>query len=232
MSGFRGWVPLSGTPERFPVTFAAESASGGLTPFATALLAHVDEDHSNLPDAAGWNGPDFIVIGAQRSGSTSLYRYLSAHPLIEAARIKELHYFSLHHQRPLAWYRSQFPLNLPPGHITGEATPYYLFHPHAARRIAETAPRAKLIAVLRNPIDRAHSHYHHELARGVEWLSFEDAIRAEPERIAGERERLLADPTYASAPYQSASYLSRGRYAEQLREWLDIFPRDQLLIVR
>ncbi len=232
MSGFRGWAPLAGLSDRFTLSLAAETGDGAVTPFAAAVLSRAEEDWSNLPAASDWGGPDFIVIGAQRAGSTSLYRYLTAHPGIAPARIKELHYFSHHHQRPWAWYRDQFPRNLPAGMLTGEATPYYLYHPLAPERIARTSPAAKLIAVLRNPVDRALSHYHHERARGTEWLDFEASLAAEPERLSGERNRMISDPDYTSLVHQNASYVDRGRYADQLRQWYAIIPRDRILVVR
>ncbi len=228
-SGFRGWVPLAGLERGGTLTLRAETAAGDPVPLAEIVLRALARDED---DAADWAGPDFVVIGAQRSGSTSLYRYLTSHPNIASARFKEIKYFSAFAERPWGWYRRQFPDALPPGTITGEATPYYLFHPHAPRRIAERLPRARLLAVLRNPVDRAYSHWAHETARGAEWLPFADALAAEPDRLAGERERMLADERYASAAYQNHSYAARGRYAEQLDHWLGHIDRERLLVLR
>ena len=116
--------------------------------------------------------------------------------------------------------------------VTGEATPYALFHPCAPHRLRVVAPDAKLIVLLRNPVDRAYSHYLLERARGDETLSFADALDAEPQRLSGEEEKLLVDATYVSEPHKHASYVSRGAYAAQLERWLPVFPRDQMLIVR
>jgi hypothetical protein len=113
----------------------------------------------------------------------------------------------------------------------GEASPGYLFHPLAPERVAETVPQTKLIALLRDPVDRALSHYHHEVALGREPLSFEDAIDAEPERTRGEEERLLREPRYWSRAWWDHTYLARGRYAEQLERWLAVFPRERLLVL-
>lgn len=128
------------------------------------------------------------------------------------------------------WYRGQFPMR-PRGRLIGEASPGYLFHPLAPRRVAETIPDAKLIALLRDPVERALSHYHHEVALGREQLSFEEALDAEPERTRGEEERLRRQPGYFSAAWWDYTYLARGRYAEQLERWFAVFPREQLLIV-
>src|SRR5436309_16134274 len=107
--------------------------------------------------------PDFIVIGAQKSGTGSLYAYLNGHPDVAGARVKEVHYFDLHYHRGVDWYLDQFPDEAAARpRCTGEASPYYLFHPHAPRRAFDLVPDARLIALLRDPVDRAISHYHHE----------------------------------------------------------------------
>jgi Sulfotransferase domain len=184
--------------------------------------------------------PDFLVIGAARSGTTSLYRYLVRNPSIAAASTKEIQYFSIHHWRGIKWYRAHFP-TLTTAKImtwrfgvtgqTGEATPYYLFHPLAAERIAEALPNVKLMIVLRNPIERAFSHYLHEVALGVENLSFEEAIDEEPRRLEGEVERIASDPKYPGFKYQHFSYLSRGIYHDQLVRWFSLLPRERFLIL-
>ena len=168
--------------------------------------------------------PDFIIIGAQRGGTTSLYEYLTAHPDVGAAHRKEVHFFDRHYGRGVDWYRAHFPLEgeYP---IVGEASPYYLFHPSVPERLREVVPEAKLIALLRNPVDRAYSQYHMKVSRGVESLSFDEAIEREPERLAA-----CDDPT--GAAWRHHSYLARGRYAEQLERWLRRFSRDKMLILK
>lgn len=184
--------------------------------------------------------PDFLIAGAMKCGTTSLYNYLGQHPEIAKARKKELHFFDWHYQRGLRWYRSQFPLALPGrwagpgggGIRTGEASTDYLFHPRAPERIAATLPEVRLIALLRNPVDRAYSHYHHVRKQGAEPLSFEDALAAEPQRLAGELDRLAADPAYPGDAYRRYSYLARGAYADGVERALNVLPRHQLLVVR
>jgi len=175
--------------------------------------------------------PDFIIIGAQKGGTTSLYYYLAGHPNIVPALKKELRFFDLNLQKGLAWYRAQFPV-WRWDCITGEASPDYLFHPHVPARIAGLLPHVKLIVLLRNPVDRAFSHYHHQVRRGRETLSFEDALACEAERIREEGERVAANGAYYSYNHEHFSYLARGRYVDYLQTWLSIFPREQMLILK
>jgi len=174
--------------------------------------------------------PDFLIVGAQKAGTTALYAYLRWHPGVTGPAWKEVSYFDRHYSRGVHWYRGHFPLR-PGDRLVGEASPGYLFHPLAPERVRATVSDAKLIALLRDPVDRALSHYHHEVALGREPLTFEEAIEAEPERTRGEEERLAREPGYFSHAWWDYTYLARGRYAEQLERWLAVFPREQLLVV-
>ena len=185
--------------------------------------------------------PDFLIIGTQRGGTTSLYNYLMGRPGVGPAAVKELHFFDKKFHKGSAWYRAHFPtsiqkyafeLSRKQHFATGEASAYYLFHPHAPRRVAGLLPGAKLIVLLRNPVDRAYSQYNFEVELGRESLSFEEAIAAEEERIGKERERILADERYVSFDHSRYSYLARGVYVDQLRAWMDYFPREQFLLLR
>ena len=176
--------------------------------------------------------PGFLILGAQKAGTTALYAYLRRHPQITGPSWKEVSFFDRHWTRGEGWYRGNFPNVLRArGDLVGEASPSYLFHGRAPQRVSELVPDAKLIVLLRNPVERAYSHYQHEVALGREPLSFEDALAAEDERTAGEEERLAADPAYFSHAWWNYTYKARGRYAEQLERWLALFPREQLLIV-
>ena len=184
--------------------------------------------------------PDFIIIGAQRCGTTSLYNYLMQHPSVFPSVPKEVHFFSNHFNKGITWYRSHFPFVWRRDYfrrirhrefITGEATPYYIFHPHAPRRISETVPQAKLIALLRNPVDRAYSHYYYEVKLGAESLSFEDAMERE-KRLPLETAKILEDEDYRSFDHQNYSYLSRGIYINQLDNWARYFDRTQILVLK
>jgi hypothetical protein len=183
--------------------------------------------------------PDFLIIGAQKCGTTALYAYLRWHPGIGGPPWKEVSFFDRRYARGEAWYRGQFPskpwLRIRARRsgktpIVGEASPSYVFHPRAPERVHALLPRVRLIVLLRDPVDRALSHYHHEVALGREPLSFEEALDREPERTHAEVPR-LDDPRYFSQAWWDFTYLARGRYAEQLERWLAVFPREQLLVL-
>jgi hypothetical protein len=184
--------------------------------------------------------PDFLILGAQKAGTTALYAYLRWHPEITGPSFKEVSFFDRHYARGETWYRAHLPAR-PRQWVArqrrgrwpavGEASPSYLFHPLAPERVAALLPRARLIAVLRDPVDRAFSHYQHEVALGREPFSFEDALAAEDERMCGEVERMLHDPSYFSEAWWNHTYAARGRYAEQLERWFAVFPREQLLVL-
>jgi hypothetical protein len=182
--------------------------------------------------------PDFIIIGSQKGGTTFLNRLLAQHPRIRPAFLKEVHYFDLNFDKGINWYRSNFPMRTSrnEGYVTGEASPYYMFYPHAARRASVVVPKAKLIVLLRNPIDRAYSHYQHQALRvkgeGQETLSFEQAVDAEERRLRGELERMLQDEHYMSPNHRNYSYLSRGIYVDQLLTWSRYYDRTQMLILK
>jgi len=176
--------------------------------------------------------PDFLVLGAQKAGTTALYEYLRRHPQISGPSWKEVSFFDRHWARGESWYRGNFPnVARTRGKHVGEASPSYVFHPLAPQRVQEVVPEARLIVLVRNPVDRALSQYNHEVALGREPLSFEEALDAEEERLRGEQERMAADPRYFSREWWSHTYKARGRYAEQLERWLAVFPREQLLVL-
>ena len=177
--------------------------------------------------------PDFIIIGVQKGGTTSLYNYLIQHPQIAPAAQKEIHYFDLNFHQTPDWYYSQFPQpESGEFQLTGEASPYYIFHPRVPERIHNFSPKVKIIALLRNPVERAISHYHYYIKIGYESLSLESAIACEPDRLKGEIEKLLTSPNYYSYEHQHHTYLSRGIYADQLPAWMQLFPKSQLLILK
>jgi hypothetical protein len=182
--------------------------------------------------------PDFLVIGAKRGGSTSLYRNLvrtaGVLPLFpRAADLKGTYFFDVEYGRGERWYRSHFPTRRSVDERVGEASPYYLSHPHAAERAAHLVPAARVVAVLRDPVARAHSHYQERSRQGIETLpTFAAAVEAEPDRLAGEVERMLEDPTYVSWNHLNFGYLAQSDYAAGLSRWLAAFPREQVLVLR
>jgi hypothetical protein len=184
--------------------------------------------------------PTFLIIGAQKGGTTSLASYLAAHPNVISPSFKEVHFFDLNYDKGRDWYRSQFPIGARRRLASGvngqklyavDATPYYILHPLAACRAWKLIPFAKIIILLRDPLDRAYSHYHHEVRLGHEQLSFEAAIGAEPSRVKGEVQRLITEPSHKSFNYQHYTYLERGIYSDQIRRWLDYYPPEQLLVL-
>lgn len=184
---------------------------------------------------------DYLVIGSMKTGSTMFYEWLVTHPLAPPAVEKEVHFFDFHFPMGTVWYRSQLPsrrqletLSARHGHQAqaGEASPTYLFHPLAPRRAAVTVPSAKLIVILRNPVDRAYSHYSTGIRHDWEALSFEEALDREPARLAGQIEALLMDEkNHRSFSRYRWSYQAMGHYAEQLEAWFEHFPREQFLVI-
>jgi hypothetical protein len=181
--------------------------------------------------------PAFIVVGAQRAGTTSLFRALMSHPLVHSANYhKGVNYFDVNYHRDVAWYQGHFPTT---AHlrrrteaagdpITFEASGYYMFHPCAPERMARHLPEVRVLAMLRDPVERAYSAWKHELARGFETEPFERALDLEDERLAGEAERMRADPGYQSFSHRHHAYLRRGQYAEQLERLREHFPAEQV----
>ena len=185
--------------------------------------------------------PDFLVIGGQKCGTTSLHRYMRLHPNIISPYKKDSGYFDANYYRGFAWYRAFFPLQSQMdklraggGHFTtGEVTTTYIHHPLAAERAGKTLPQSvKIIALLREPAARAYSHYQHMVRTGRETLSFKDAISMEDERLNGIVERVMEGGDEALRTYRNYSYKSRGRYAEQLKRWLAKFPRENFLLLK
>jgi hypothetical protein len=176
--------------------------------------------------------PDFVILGTQRGGTTSLFDYLGRHPQVFPAYRKEVHFYDLHHDRGLGWYKAHFPLarQMSAGDITGEATPNYLIHPDAPRRLQAVTPEARLVVVVRNPIERAHSSWRLLSSRGVESAPFEEAIAREHREIDLQIRQSNGDPKRIGTALQF-SYLAKSRYAEQMERWLEVFPLEQFIVI-
>jgi sulfotransferase family protein len=171
--------------------------------------------------------PSFLICGGQRCGTTSLYRALAAHPVVlKAVLHKGVHYFDTSYDRGMAWYRGHFPFQRSGDRIaarygttaqTFESSPYYMYHPQAAARIARDLPGAKLIVLVRDPVERAYSQHAHEVARGFEReRDFGSVLALEPVRLHRQEERLAAEPGYYSFAHQHHAYRARGEYARYL----------------
>lgn len=184
--------------------------------------------------------PTFLVIGEMKCGTSSLYNWLLEHPAIGGYPHKEVCYFDTRYGEGDDWYRSHFPLasfrtrvlreyGIAPA--VGEASPHYLFHPHAAKRVHAYDPAMRLIVVLRDPVERSYSHYQHARRRGKETLDFERAIELEDDRLRAERAALTKDVNASFENHLWFSYATRGMYADSLERWLAVFPREQMLVV-
>ena len=173
--------------------------------------------------------PDFLLVGAKRGGTTSLWRYLSEHPDVldlfpRPEKLKGMYYFDEQFGRGDRWYRSHFPMRtqrenaLAAGRptVVGEATPYYLYHPLAPVRARAVVPDAHILVVLRDPVERAYSHYKERCANDTEPLSFADAIAVEP--------------GYVSFAHRHCSYVDQGRYAPMLERWFAAYGRDRVQV--
>jgi Sulfotransferase domain len=184
--------------------------------------------------------PSFILVGAQRCGTTSLYRALADHPQAAPPPFhKGINYFDLHYYCGIRWYLGHFPVawNARRGAArygeaaAFEASGYYLYHPCALERLAHDLPTVKIVVMLRDPVERAFSAYKHECARGFEREDFERALALEDDRLAGEIDRIKADPAYDSFSHRHHSYRHRGHYAEQLERAFELFPRSQVYVL-
>ena len=186
--------------------------------------------------------PDFLIVGVQKCGTTSLYNYLVRHPLVYPARKKELGYFDRRYGNGIRWYRSQFPSIFRKilfkhilGHasfLTGEASTGYILYPHALRRIAQTLPDVKVILSLRNPVDRAYSHYQHTASIGREKLSFPDALEKEHERIGWALRQLKSDNSFFFFDIALYGYKSIGLYIDQVKMLISHFQKKNVLILQ
>jgi hypothetical protein len=195
--------------------------------------------------------PDYLVVGAKRSGTTSMSRYLLEHPHVlplfpSASRfpmaddMKGVRYFDNGFTHPPRWYRSWFPTTnarrrregeVGAPVVAGEATPYYLFHPLAATRARSVVPDAKVLVLLRDPVERAYSHWKEQRRNGLERLGFDAAVDAEADRLAGEEERIVAEAGYRSFAHEHQSYVAQGEYSRGLRRWFDAFGRERVLVL-
>lgn len=165
--------------------------------------------------------PDFFVVGAAKSGTSSLYNYLAQHPAVFMAEPKEPHFFSeyrppVEEVRHLDEYLDLFQ-DVPDSVRAGEASTSYLYSEIAAHNIDRFRPDAKIIAVLRDPVSRAYSQYWNQVQEGVEPLSFEEALAAEPERIE-------------QGWWYGFHYVEGGRYAGQVERYMDIFGRESVKV--
>lgn len=195
--------------------------------------------------------PDFLLIGAKRGGSTSFYYDLITHPQVaplfprpdhlpKAAATKGIHYFDSNYFRGRRWYASHLPSTRARRTqessaggpvITGEGSPYYLTHPEAPGRVARDLPKVKILAVLRDPVMRTHSHWKERVREGQESLSFTDALDAEQDRVGSDAGK-LADPRFYSYAHEHQTYLGQSRYGSAVERWQQHVPAEAICLVR
>lgn len=167
--------------------------------------------------------PNLYIAGAMKSGTTSLHHLLCSHPEIFAPeRQKEIHFFDVEEtfDKGLSWLASYYE-GADGFRYRLQTSPMYLFIDKVPERIAEATPNAKLLFIVRNPVDRAYSHYWHEVAHGCETNTFEQALLIEDERIEKD-----------FFHYRHFSYKARGRYCEQLLRFYSRFPEDRIHIIQ
>lgn len=185
--------------------------------------------------------PDMLIVGGQRCGTTTLFKALAQHRAFFGPTLRKgVHYFDLRPEQSLDWYRAHFPTRGAVENVqragdgravVGESSPYYLWHPLAAERIAKTLPGVRVVALLRDPVDRAYSAHAHELARGFETEPFERALSLEPERLKGAEESLHSGKAARSLAHQHLAYLRRGEYVDQLERMERAVGREQMLVL-
>ena len=177
--------------------------------------------------------PEYLIIGAQKCGTSSLYKYLVQHPRIVRATTKEVGFFDKSFHKGIPWYEDQFrygPLwRRLFGLKAGEATPEYLFNPIVPKRVFDSYPNIKLIALIRDPVERAYSHYQHMVRHHGETRDFWEALDAElkMDSEVTHREDLLSG-NLESLGYR---YQGRGIYIDQIQRWHSVFPSEQLLVL-
>ncbi|MEB3341851.1 tetratricopeptide repeat protein [Okeania sp.] len=207
---------------------------GAIKNYQTAAYNKTRKSHPNFVaqkwDLKNTNGPNFIIIGAQKSGTTSLENYIAQHPQVIPAIKKETHFWYRDFEKGINWYLAHFP-PIPKSEkfITGEATPNYLENYQSAERIYNVFPEVKLLVILRNPVDRAFSQYNHWIRLNWDNRSFETAINSELEILRKNPEKPQGDKNYWQQP---ENYIGRGVYIEFIKEWLAVFPRKQILILK
>ena len=182
--------------------------------------------------------PQCFVIGVVRSGTTSLYHYLSQHPSIAPAAYDELGYFDDNYHLGVNWYKSLFPTKFTKNRIikkhgkflTYDVTPFYIYNPLVAKRIFESFPKAKIISNLRNPIDRAYSNYNDALEMGDIKIPFDEVVQIAMDEIDKNKSKINNEAYIVDTFYENI--LARGFYADQLKIWFKKFQKNQLLMVQ
>ena len=173
-------------------------------------------------------GPDFIIAGASKCGTSSIYYYLSRHPQILLSHTKEIDFYWTNYRRGIDWYLAHFPTICDrPDFITGEATPNYLRFPQVAQRIKDTFPQTKIILLLRNPVDRAISWHYHKLNTGLTSESLSTAIATEIARLA-----TVTEAEITNTGFYNPDNIMSSLYIYKIKPWIELLGRDRFLILK
>ncbi|NJO71288.1 MAG: tetratricopeptide repeat protein [Oscillatoriales cyanobacterium RM1_1_9] len=187
---------------------------------------------NTLDDLEPVQCPDFIILGTQKGGTTSLYYYLAQHPQIMPSLIKEIEFWGSKFNRGLPWYLSHFPPT-PQGQkiLTGEATPSYFDTSVVPNRLLNCFPKIKLIVLLRNPVERAISHYYQWVDLNWELQPLDLAVDTAIEQLQNLNSP-IGSQVLSQVWNQPDNYVARGMYVEFLKKWFSIFPGEQILILK
>ncbi len=180
--------------------------------------------------------PSFIIVGAVRCGTTSLYYNICEHSCVLPASYDEIGFFDSNYELGINWYKSMFPTKFKMKKIesksgiciTGEDTPFYFWDKKSIERIKKDIPKIKLIILLRNPIDRAYSNYHLGVRLGSELLSFEDSIKKEIELLEKNND---IESDGIEKFLRPRSYIAKGLYYHQIKYWYEVFSKNQILVI-
>ncbi|MEP4650808.1 MAG: sulfotransferase, partial [Ilumatobacter sp.] len=194
-------------------------------------------------------GPDLVIVGVKRGGTTSLFRDIERHPamcpLVPSARRlplrenqKGVHFFDTGFHHGERWYRGHFPTETTRRRrarrvgkaFTAEASPYYFFQPLAARRVAAALPEAQFVVLLRDPVERTVSHWSEQTRNGVETLTLAEAVDAEESRVGDAGARLADGSISTSHAHEQKSYVAQSMYAASIQRWFDAVGRDRLVV--
>jgi hypothetical protein len=185
--------------------------------------------------------PDFLIVGAQRCGTTTLFRTLVQHPAVMPPTLRKgVHYFDLAYENDLSWYRGHFPTlaqrdersqQVGRRALVGESSPYYMWHPLAPARIAHDLPDIRVLVALRDPVERAYSAHAHEFARGFETEPFQTALELEPKRLSDAASALEAGRGARHFAHQHQAYVTRGEYIDQLELLEHELGRDRMRVI-
>jgi len=186
--------------------------------------------------------PNFIIIGFQKCGTTTLFDNLIKSPNIGMSSKKEVHFFDFSYWRGISWYRAQFPLKITKlnfeeknkePYLVVDASPLYIFHPQVPQRVKKVLPNAKLIVIMRNPVDMAYSHYQHYKRRNLEKMSFEEVIDDDERRFETIMKRFQNDEIRDYNVKKIAfPYISMAIYVKYIKNWLNVFPKNQFLFLQ